>query len=53
MEDGIVVAKSEIQRCGGKRWVWLQKGNMRATGRLKMLSVLPVKVIHEPGDENV
>ena len=49
----MVVAESEIQRCGGKKWVWLQKGNTRASVRLKMLSVLPVKVIHEPGDENV
>ena len=51
--SSIVVAKSEIQRCGGKKWVWLQQGNMRASVRLKVLSILPVKVIHEPDDEHL
>ena len=26
---------------------------MRASVRLKMVSILPVKVIHEPGDEHL
>ena len=38
--SSIVVAKSEIQRCGGKKWVWLQQGNMRASVRLKVFKHL-------------
>lgn len=50
----MVVAKSEIQRVWREEVGMVTKGKHESICEIeKMLSVLPVKVIHEPGDENV